>query len=75
MEKIKEKLIHLLGGVTKREAKGLMNKVYEDTRTQTLHQILLIMEGFYGKSADEWCRVVYDNTKKMFEDFVLNTKN
>ena len=75
MEIIKEKLIHLLGGVTMRETKGLMNKVYEDTRTQTLHQILLIMEGFYGKSADEWCRVVYDNTKKMFEDFVLNTKN
>ena len=75
MEKIKEILIHLLGGVTMREKDVLINKVYEDTRTQTLHQILLIMEGFYGKSADEWCRVVYDNTKKMFEDFVLNTQN
>ena len=74
MKKIKEILIHLLGGVTMREKDVLINKVYEDTRTQTLQQILLIMDGFYGKSADEWCRVVYDNTKKMFEDFVLNTK-
>lgn len=67
MKKIREILIHLLGGVTKRETDVLINKVYEDTKTQTLYHILLIMEGLYGKSADEWCRVVYDNTKKMFE--------
>ena len=67
MKKFKETLIHLLGGVTMREKDVLINKVYEDAKTQTLYHILLIMEGLYGKPADEWCRVVYDNTKQMFE--------
>lgn len=75
MEKIKEILIHLLGGVTQREINALINNTYKDTRTKTLQHILFIMEGLYGKSADEWCRIVYDYTKKMFETNVNYQKD
>lgn len=67
MKKIKEILIHLLGGVTEIEKELSISAAYRKSKRDTLADCLYVMEGLYGKSADEWCRVVYDNTKKMFE--------
>ena len=67
MEKIKEKLIHLLGGVTKREKELSISAAYRRSRRDTLADCLYAMERLYGKSADDWCKEIYEYTYKTYD--------
>ena len=66
MEKIKEILIHLLGGVTEIEKELSMAKAYKKSKRDTLADCLYVMERLYGKSADDWCREIYEYTSEMY---------
>ena len=72
MEKIKEKLIHLLGGVTKREKELSRSAAYKKSKRDTLADCLYAMERLYGKSADDWCKEIYEYTNKMYDKAKTN---
>ena len=72
MEKIKEKLIHLLGGVTKREKELSMSAAYKKSKRDTLADCLSVMERLYGKSADDWCKEIYEYTKEVYDKAKTN---
>ena len=64
---IKEKLIHLLGGVTESEKALSMSVAYRKSKRDTLADCLYVMERLYGKSADDWCKEIYEYTNKMYD--------
>ena len=72
MEKIKEILIHLLGGVTKREKELSISAAYKKSKRDTLADCLYVMERLYGKSADDWCKEIYEYTNKMYDKAKTN---
>lgn len=72
MEKIKEILIHLLGGVTKRENELSRSATYRKSQCDTLADCLDVMERSYGKSADDWCKEIYEYTKEMYDKAKTN---
>ena len=72
MEKIKEKLIHLLGGVTMTEKELSMSAAYKKSKRDTLADCLYVMERLYGKSADDWCKEIYEYTKEMYDKAKTN---
>lgn len=67
MEKIKEILIHLLGGVTKRENELSRSATYRKSQCDTLADCLDVMERLYGKSADDWCKEIYEYTYETYD--------
>ena len=75
MEKIKEKLIHLLGGVTRSEQELSMSATYRKSQCDTLADCLDVMERLYGKSADDWCKEIYEYTNKMYDKAQTNYEN
>ena len=72
MEIIKEKLIHLLGGVTKSEQELSRSVAYKKSKRDTLADCLYVMERNYGKSADDWCKEIYEYTNKMYDKAKTN---
>ena len=72
MGKIKEKLIHLLGGVTKTERELSISAAYKKSKRDTLADCLYVMERLYGKSADDWCKEIYEYTNKMYDKAKTN---
>ena len=68
MNDIKEKLIHLLGGVTKDEHKLLAKYEYYLGTLKACDEVLAIMKKAYGMPADQWAEYVYDETKAYRED-------
>ena len=62
MNKIKEKLIHWLGGVTKEENVSIVRYEHTDGMLMAYDEVLAIMKKAYGMSAEEWAKYVYDNT-------------
>lgn len=75
MEIIKEKLIHLLGGVTESEKALSMSAAYKKSKCDTLADCLYVMERNYGKSADDWCKEIYEYTNKMYDKARTNYEN
>lgn len=75
MEIIKEKLIHLLGGVTESEKALSMSAAYKKSKRDTLADCLYVMERNYGKSADDWCKEIYEYTNKMYDKAQTNYEN
>ncbi len=63
MKKIKEKLIHLLGGYTKEEYSQVENKSYNVGYVEgfdtVVNATLTFMQSLYGVPAEEWCKRVY----------------
>lgn len=65
--RLREKVITLLGGVTK-ERCGIENSVmYTHGKFRAAEAILNRMEELYGVSADEWCKEMYKFTSDMYE--------
>lgn len=72
--RLREKVITLLGGVTK-ERCGIENSVmYTNGKFRAAEAILNRMEELYGVPADEWCKEMYKFTSDMYEsnDRTLN---
>ena len=64
---LREKVITLLGGVTK-ERCGIENSVmYTSGKFRAAEAILNRMEELYGVPADEWCKDMYKFTSDMYE--------
>ena len=64
---LREKVITLLGGVTK-ERCGIENSVmYTNGKFRAAEAILNRMEELYGVPADEWCKDMYKFTSDMYE--------
>lgn len=67
MNKFKTWLIHLLGGVTASESKerGIARSFVGAYVALTI--IKKYSESLYGKSADEWCKLVYKQICRQLE--------
>ena len=59
MNKIKNKLIKWLGGITVDEYHKVLEYKYIEGKYVAYERILLEMEEVYGMSADEWCKAMY----------------
>lgn len=67
MKKIKTWLIHLLGGVTVKDSQENKEKgAYLGARV-ALGVIKEYCESLNGKSADEWCKLMYEYICKQLE--------
>ena len=65
--RLREKVITLLGGVTK-ERCGIENSVmFTNGKWRAAKAILNRMEELYGVPADEWCKEMYKYTSDMYE--------
>lgn len=65
--RFREKVITLLGGVTK-ERCGIENSVmFTHGKCRAAAKILNRMEELYGVPADEWCKEMYKFTLDMYE--------
>lgn len=60
MKKFKIWLIHLLGGVTVEESKNSGKGYYRIGMLFTLADLKHYAESLNGKSADEWCKLMYE---------------
>lgn len=60
MEKIKAKIIHLLGGSTEKDVCNILRAKYFAGKSDAYLEILSEMWNNYGKTADEWCKNIYD---------------
>ena len=59
MNKIKNKLIKWLGGITVDEYHKVLEYKYIEGKYVAYERILMEMEEVYGISADEWCKAMY----------------
>lgn len=66
LEKIKAKIIHLLGGYTKKECSDIEYARYFAGKSDGCIIILSEMWSNYGKVADEWCKYMYDFTEEQY---------
>ncbi len=59
-KKIKTWLIHLLGGVTVAESRKECEKLFYFGMKGACIDIRDYADSLYGKSADEWCELMYE---------------
>lgn len=74
MNKIKEKLIHLLGGVTKEEHNKWLEYKYAHGKFNAIEFLLSEAKRLYGLTADQWSEQMYEritNTYLAYE-FILS---
>lgn len=69
LEKMKVKIIHLLGGYTKQEYRNIGRARYFAGKSDSYLTILSEMWGNYGKTADEWCKNIYDFTEEQYNSY------
>ena len=60
LEKIKAKIIRLLGGHTEKEFINILPAKYYAGRSMAYLEMLSEMWRIYGKTADEWCKHIYE---------------
>ena len=63
MKKIKAVIIHLLGGYTQKET----SKLFTQGVVFALQYHKDFLHTLYGKPAEEWCRIAYDEVTKNLE--------
>lgn len=63
-KKIKTWLIHLLGGVTVSESQEHYKSICYNSAYISLTFIKEYAEALYGKPADEWCKLMYEEICK-----------
>ena len=63
----REKVITLLGGVTKERCEIENSVMYTEGKRRAALKILNRMEELYGVPADEWCKEMYKFTSDMCE--------
>ena len=65
--RLREKVITLLGGVTKERCEREISIMYTEGKRRAAEAILNRMEELYGVPADEWCKEMYKFTSDMCE--------
>lgn len=65
--RLREKVITLLGGVTKERCEIENSIMYTNGKFRAALKILKRMEALYGVPADEWCKEMYKFTSDMCE--------
>ena len=65
--RLREKVITLLGGVTKERCEIESSVMYTEGKRRAALKILNQMEELYGVPADEWCKEMYKFTSDMCE--------
>ena len=65
--RLREKVITLLGGVTKERCEIESSVMYTEGKRRAALKILNQMEELYGVPADEWCKEMYKFTSDMYE--------
>lgn len=68
MERVRVRLIHALGGVTKREVAADVTREFSLGRLTVSMELETIASNLYGTSADHWCEVVYRAVKQRKEE-------
>lgn len=68
VEKIKAKIIHLLGGVTNRENENDAKYNYACGEALVAGVLKMRAEQLYGSNADEWRKAMYESIKSVEED-------
>lgn len=72
-KKIKTWLIHLLGGVTEEESRGIdLNSAYFGAH-MTLTIIKEYADSLNGTPADEWCKLMYKQICKQLDSVTHGT--
>lgn len=66
-KKFKTWLIHLLGGVTVSESQEHYKNICNISSYISLTIIKKYAEEIYGKPADEWCKLMYEEICKQLE--------
>ena len=69
LEKMKAKIIRLLGGYTKQEYRNIGRARFFAGKSDAYLTILSEMWGNYGKTADEWCKKIYDFAEKQYYSY------
>lgn len=67
MKKIKNYIIHLLGGYTREEAEEIRSTYFEKGAINVASAIKIYLETLNGTPADEWCKLVYNYVCKIFK--------
>ena len=69
--KLKEKLIHILGGMTAQDISKSNEMIAKNAFLQgqihALHDVQVQADRLYGCSADEWCQQVCSHIEKRLE--------
>ena len=69
MNKIKEQLIKLLGGVTKDEHKKWIEYKYIHGKLFAIESIRCEMRCCYGMSPEKWCEHMYNCVEKLLKEY------
>lgn len=69
LEKMKVKIIHLLGGSTEKDVCNFLRAKYYAGKCDAYLEMLSEMWGNYGKTADEWCKNIYDFTEEQYNSY------
>ena len=67
MNKIKNYIIHLLGGYTKEEAEEIRSTYFEKGATSVASAVKIYLETLNGIPADEWCKLAYGYVCKLLK--------
>lgn len=60
MKKLKSKIIHLLGGVTREENNDCTTSVRRSTEVQMVTQMRTYLDLMNGMDPDTWCKCAYE---------------
>ena len=72
-KKFKTWLIHLLGGVTVSESQEHYKNICNISSYISLTIIKKYAEAIYGKPADEWCKLMYEEICKHLDSLTHET--
>lgn len=73
MKKIKTWFIHLLGGVTESEKRKSNKKKFRLGMNGACIDIRDYADSLYGKPADEWCELVYQQICRQLDSVTYGT--
>lgn len=75
MKKIKNFIIHALGGVTRTDFEQAIFMYRVSARRYEMNLLRLFLESMNGKEADEWCRNTYDYVCKRIQFLQQDTED
>lgn len=64
IDKIKTKLIHLLGGYTEAEQRANGRDAYEVGVKSMAYSMRVFADKLYGLPAEDWCKKMYERIKQ-----------
>lgn len=68
MNRIKDRIISLLGGYTLEELKLSNHSSYHIGRLSAFNSVKKHMDSMYGIAAEEWCQSTYGYVKQKVDD-------